>query len=66
MDESKMPRRWHELHDQAARLWSDVSHLTTRSRLVAAVAAASRSINAIVLRVRSVGQRAYGNRRNDP
>jgi hypothetical protein len=69
MDESKMPRRWRELHDQVARLWSDVSHLTTRSRLLAAVASGSRSIHAIALRVRSIGQGASlsdGGRRNDP
>jgi hypothetical protein len=68
MDESKMPRRWHELHDQVARLWSDVSHLTTRSRLLAAVASGFRSIHAIVLRVCSIGRGASfpdGNRPND-
>jgi hypothetical protein len=60
-----MPGRRHELHNLVERLWSDVSHLTTRSRLLAAVASASRSIRAIALQVRSIGQGALGSSFSD-
>jgi hypothetical protein len=55
-----MLRRWHEFRDQVARLWSDVGHLTARSRLLAAVASTSRSIRAIALKVCRIGQGAAG------